>query len=218
MTELNFSDPGQEFFVVERGLPHRAQAGVVCFMTYRTRDSLPSAVVERCLREREDLLRKYGIDPAGNWRAELNRLKPAVRHQVQWAVSERWDNALDDCHGSCVLKRPELSKIVADNLRHLNGTDYELMDFVVMPNHVHVLASFHAPESMLKRAAAWRRYQAREINRVLGESGHFWQEDGFDHLVRNPEQFEHYRRYIANNPIKARLKSGKYVLYSKPHS
>ena len=92
------------------------------------------------------------------------------------------------------------------------------MDFVVMPNHVHVLASFHAPESMLKRAAAWRRYQAREINRVLGESGHFWQEDGFDHLVRSPEQFEHYRRYIANNPIKARLKSGKYVLYSKPHS
>ncbi len=105
-------------------------------------------------------------------------------------ISERWDSALDDCHGSCMLKRPDLSKIVADNLRNLDGTDYELLDFVVMPNHVH----------------------------ALGESGHFWQEDGFDHLVRSPEQFEHYRRYIANNPVKARLKSDEYVWYSKPLS
>lgn len=214
--ELNFFDPGQELFIVERRLPHWIQAGVVCFLTWRMADSLPSVVVERCLQEREELLRRHGLDCQGDWRVELNRLAPTLRHQIQWAISERWNQTLDECHGSCLLRRPELSKIVADNLRHLDGQDYQLTDFVVMPNHVHVLAMFATAESMLKRAAAWRRFEAREINKVLGQTGHFWQEDGFDHLVRSPEQFEHYRRYIANNPAQARLREGEYLHYSKP--
>ena len=215
MLELNFFDPKQEYFVVARRLPHWAQAGVVCFMTWRTADSLPKDVVERCLKDRDELLRRHGINPRGDWRAALHRLKPAVREQIQWTISERWDQSLDECHGKCLLRRPELSKIVADNLRHLDGQDYELTDFVVMPNHVHVLATFQTAEAMLPRAGAWRRYEAREINKLIGETGHFWQEDGFDHLVRSPEHFDYYRQYIADNPLKARLRPGEYVHYSK---
>lgn len=216
MPEINFFDPKREYFVVERGLPHWAQAGVACFMTWRTADSLPAQVVNRCITERDELLKRHGIDPQGNWRAALQRLKPAVREPIQWAISERWDQSLDECHGKCLLRRPELSKIIVENLLHLDGSDYDMIDFVVMPNHVHALATFQTPEAMLSRAAAWRRYQAREINKVIGETGHFWQEDGFDHLVRSPEQFQHYRRYIPNNPIQARLQVGEYALYSKP--
>ena len=52
------------------------------------------------------------------------------------------------------------------------------------------------------------------INQRMAESGRFWQQDGFDHLVRSETQFEHFRRYISDNPRKARLKSGEYVMYS----
>mgnify|MGYP000455479962 CR=1 FL=1 len=143
---------------------------------------------------------------AGNWRAELNRLKSAVRHQVQWAVSERWDDALDDCHGSCMLKRPVLSKIVADNLRHLDETDYELMDFVVMPNHVHVLVKHH-PDAwpMSKVLQSHKGFTGLEANKLLGRTGQFWQRETYDHLVRDQNEFDRIARYILNNPVKAKL-------------
>jgi type I restriction enzyme R subunit len=49
----------------------------------------------------------------------------------------------------------------------------------------------------------------------LGERERFWEQDGFDHLVRSEKSFEHYRRYIAENPAKARLAAGEFVHYSK---
>ena len=30
----------------------------------------------------------------------------------------------------------------------------------------------------------------------------------YDHIVRNAEEFEHYRKYIAENPVRAELRSG----------
>ncbi len=56
---------------------------------------------------------------------------------------------------------------------------------------------------MLEQFESWKHFTARSINRKLGNRGRFWQQDGFDHLVRSVEQFEHFRRYIANNGIKS---------------
>jgi type I restriction enzyme R subunit len=90
-----------------------------------------------------------------------------------------------------------------------------MTDFVIMPNHAHLLAAFPTPEAMGDQCAAWRRYTARHINQRLQQRGEFWQDEGFDHLVRSPEHFEYYRRYIAENPIKAHLRPGEYRLYSR---
>jgi hypothetical protein len=49
----------------------------------------------------------------------------------------------------------------------------------------------------------------------LGRKRGFWQEDGFDHLVRSAEQFDHLRRYIAENPAWARLRPDDYNHWSK---
>ena len=215
MSELHFFDPKAEFSVIERHSPHWVQAGVVCFLTYRTEDSMPAAVVQRWVDERNTLLKQHGIDPAGDWKVDLQRLPPNVSQQLRWTFTERFDECLDESHGACVLKRPELAKIVAENLRHLDEQQYWLTDFVVMPNHVHALAAFPSESDMLPRIEAWKRYQARQINAAMKQTGRFWQVDDFDHLVRSPEQFEHYRRYIANNPGRANLREGEFVHYSK---
>ena len=216
MPDLNFFDRNAEYSVIDRHLPHWVQAGVVCFLTYRTEDSMPAAVIQRWIDERDSLLKQHGINPGTDWRAALHRLPPKVSETLRWKFTERFDDFLDECHGACVLKRPELSKIVAENLRHLDDQDYWLTDLVVMPNHVHALAAFRAESEMLPRIEAWKRYQARRINAVLKNTGRFWQVDGFDHLVRSPEQFDHYRRYIAANPGRAKLRDGEFVHYSKP--
>src|SRR5262245_4251934 len=208
-------DPTQDFDVIYRRLPHWSQAGAITFVTWRTWDSLPEKVIRQWQDERAAWLRKQGIDAERpDWQAHVRRLGPALENEFRNMLADRWNGHLDDCHGACVLRRPELSKIVADSLHHFDGDRYELTDFVVMPNHVHVLAAFPRSEAILDQCESWKHYTATKINRVLGRKGHFWQQDGFDHLVRSEAQFEYLRAYIANNPIKAKLKPNEYRLYS----
>ena len=117
-----------------------------------------------------------------------------------------------------MCRNPAIGKLVADSLLKFDRDRYIVTDFVVMPNHVHLLTAFQDDDSMLKQCEEWKRYTARQIHKAMNTSGRFWQQDGFDHLVRSAAQFEHFRRYIADNPRKAGLRSGEYVHYSKQAS
>ena len=61
----------------------------------------------------------------------------------------------------------------------------------------------------------WKKFTAAKINGTLGCRGRFWQEESFDHLVRSPDEFEHLRRYIAENPLKANLRKSEYFYYHR---
>ncbi|MEX2139875.1 MAG: transposase [Pirellulales bacterium] len=209
-------DPKQDVLIVERRLPHWSQAGSLAFITWRTWDSIPEPVLNRWLGERCEFLKRHGIDPdAADWSRRLEELTYAVREEFRNTLAARWNDALDACHGACVLRRPELAKIVGDSLIHFDGQRYELTDYVVMPNHVHLIAAFFDEEAMLLQCDSWKHYTATRINRALGRRGRFWQQDGFDHLIRSPEQFAALRQYIADNPQLARLRAGEFVHYSK---
>ena len=215
--DLHFFDPHTEYTVIERKLPHRLQAGVVCFATWRTDDSIPTSVLEEWRQERRQWLRLHGINPiARNWRQQLQLLDTEAQTEFYQHFSKRWHDELDACHGACVLREHSNAVIVSKSLRHFDGDRYELTDFIVMPNHVHLLATFPAEDSMLAQCESWKHFTAHQINRRLGSSGRFWQQDGFDHLVRSEEQFLHFRRYIASNGIKAGLSPSEYLHYSKP--
>ena len=215
--DIQCFDPKQEYAVCERRLPHWSQAGTVSFLTFRLWDSIPQPVLNRWLKERWDWLRQHGVDPhAGNWRSEVERLAIAEQRDFHDTVMNRWNDDLDACHGGCILRRSELAKIVSDSFDHFNGDRYELTDYVVMPNHVHVLVAFPDEAALLKQCTSWKHFTATRINKVLGLSGPLWQQDGFDHLVRSPESFDHFRRYIADNPRRANLPAGAAAHYSKP--
>ena len=112
---------------------------------------------------------------------------------------------IDECHGQCLLRQPKLAKIVADAFLHFDGLHYRLGDFIVMPNHVHLLAMFPSADALKSQCDSWLHYTARQINREIGGQGKFWQQEPFDHLVRTPEQYDYLRQYIAGNPRKAPL-------------
>lgn len=220
---LQTFDPNQPYAIVQRQLPHWSQAGTFCFITWRTADSMPRDVVQRWIEERNDLLKRAGIvvNDAGfgetglHWKDAIQALSANARQNLQLALTERWDTHLDASHGACVLKERALATIVGDSLLKFDGDRYELTDFVVMPNHVHLLAAFRDEKGMLKQCADWKRYTARQINNRIGRTGELWQEDAFDHLVRSPEQFDHFRRYIAENGPRARLADEEYLWFSK---
>jgi len=212
--ELHFFDPDETAAILYRKLPHWSQAGVVCFITFRTDDSMPREVVDVWHRDRRYWLRKHGINPdVATWRFDLQQLDKLLQNEFYKQVSTRWHDELDKCHGGCVLKDPGNAKTVADSLLKFDGDRYWLTDFIVMPNHVHLLVVFLDDDSMLKQCEAWKRFTARTINQRLSQSGRFWQQDGFDHLVRSEAQFAYFRRYVADNPRKAGLKTGEFVHY-----
>jgi putative transposase len=209
-------DPKQEYVVTERRLPHWSQAGTITFVTWRTWDSIPEKVLREWQRERSAWLQRHNIAPAADdWEARLCELDAKLIQEFRLMLSDRWNDHLDECHGACVLRKPELAKIVADSLLFFDGERYEMIDFVVMPNHVHLLVAFPDEVSLLKQCESWKHFTATKINRALNRAGRFWQQDGFDHLVRSQVQFEYLRMYIANNPVRAGLKPGEFVHYAK---
>jgi REP-associated tyrosine transposase len=213
---FEFFDPTQEVFVHYRKLPHWEQAGATSFITWRTIDSIPEATIRRWRVERAGWLRRHYIEPqSGNWREQLRSLSTAARREFHQHFTQAWMDCLDACHGACQLKSPALSALVAEALLYFDNQEYLLADFVVMPNHVHVLVQFPAEGQCKRRCRAWKHYTATEINLHLGKSGRFWQVESFDHLVRSPEQFAYLRDYIANNGPRAGLRPGEYRAYRR---
>jgi putative transposase len=197
-------------------MAHWTQAGTACFITWRTWDSMPAAVIRVWHAERDGWLRQRGIDPAvSGWETLLNDWPIQQLREFRRFVSDRWSEHLDELHGACALRSRNLATIVAESLHHLDGDRYLLSDFVVMPNHIHVLAAFPTEDEMLAQCESWKHYTARQINKAMGRKGRFWGQDAFDHLVRSPDEFERLRSYIADNPLRAGLSPGEYLHYSK---
>jgi type I restriction enzyme R subunit len=91
-----------------------------------------------------------------------------------------------------------------------------LGDFVVMPNHVHLLVGGLGRDRMLAQITSWKKWSAIQINKQLGLRGRLWQDESFDHLVRSEAAFDRFRRYIAENPAKAKLRLGEFIHWARP--
>ncbi len=217
LSDLQYFDRKQDVAILWRQLPHWPQAGTLCFMTWRTADSVPVELVKRWERERATWLSAHDIEKShDDWRSRLAELPLETQDEYHRRFTEQWDEWLDRGYGAAVLRRRELATIVGDSLAFFDGDRYVLTDYIVMPTHVHLLAAFPHEEAMLRQIESWKHFTATQINRRIGSKGRFWQEDEFDHLVRSEMHFEHYRRYIAQNGPQAKLSDDEYLHYSKP--
>jgi len=71
-----------------------------------------------------------------------------------------------------------------------------------MPNHVHLLVT--PLIAMPKLTQLIKGRSAHAANAILGSKGQpFWQDESFDHWVRNQIQFEKIKSFIESNPVKA---------------
>jgi type I restriction enzyme R subunit len=208
-------DPKADLHIYEHCRPHWSQAGAVVFITFRTADSIPRTVIEHWERQKQDWLKRRGYGP-GDSSLILKELTEQERVEFNQEFHRCREMFLDTCHGRCLLKRQELGRIVAESLFHFDGQRYRLGDFVVMPNHVHLLAAFPSAEGMKEQCDSWLHFTAFQINKALGEKGKIWQQEPFDHLVRSIAQYEYLRQYIADNPRKAGLREGEYLYRRRP--
>jgi putative transposase len=200
--EMKYYHPFEDVRITKNNLPHWQQPGVTYFITYRLADAVPAMLFNRWRKEREIRL-SFHPEP---WTAEVED----EYHRRFSSQMERW---LDAGHGSCVLQRPEVRREVEESLRHFEGVRYHLFSWVIMPNHVHLLTTLHADWPLEKVIFSWKRRSSGRINEVMGTSGHRWQYDYFDRMIRDGEHFENVVRYIRKNPVKAKLRKGEFALW-----
>ena len=187
---IGYFDPQQPVADLLGNLPHWRQEGVTYFVTFRLADSVPQTKLELWTSEREDWLTRH---PPPH---DILMRQDYYRRFV--ARFQRW---LDAGYGSCVLQQPVIRKIVADAVTFFEDARYLLREWVVMPNHIHVVVAPLPGYELSKIVHSWKSYTANEINRQLGQRGALWQRESFDHIVRGPDPLERIERYIHANPV-----------------
>jgi REP element-mobilizing transposase RayT len=164
-------------------LPHIDFAGRTQFVSWRLADALPREVVTEFKQE----------------------LRHLPENEAKREFARKIEAFCDAGFGACLLRQPNVARVVQEKLFELDGMYFSLDAWVLMPNHVHVLLTPSPTadlEDLMKRTKGG---SARDANRVLNRTGRLWQRDFFDRLIRDEDHLERVRRYIEWNPVKAGL-------------
>jgi len=162
-------------------LPHFDSAGFTQFITFRLADSVPKQVIEKWQEE----LRASEINDAD------------FRRRIEYY--------LDQNYGSRHLVLPQIADSLQATLLKWDGELYNLISWVIMPNHGHILLSPIGEMKVADIMHSIKSYTAHEANKILDRSGQFWAKEYFDRYIRNYKHFASTIRYIENNPVKAHL-------------
>ncbi len=163
----------------ERNLPHWLPTGRDLFVTWRLSGSLPAGVIEQ-LKNKKFL-------------REGERFREFDSHLDSQAFGPVW------------LKQPQLAALVVVALKDVQQKGLcRLHSYVMMPNHVHLLLT---PVAALERITFLIKgrtaYQANLL--LQRREKRFWQNESFDHWIRNSAEFQRVQTYIERNPVKAGL-------------
>lgn len=176
-------------------LPHFDHPGILQAITYRLADSLPVTVIE-------------------SMKAEVRRLPQELQLSEQRKISERW---LNSGIGSCALRNPKAAECIESNWRRFGGERYDLIAWVVMPNHVHVLIRVYEGVELGRIVQSWKGYTGKIIAGImksrecakLSAKGNprnaVWMREYWDRFIRDDKHFDAEINYIHENPVKAGL-------------
>ena len=78
-------------------------------------------------------------------------------------------------------------------------------DFVIMPNHVHILMTLPGEVTLEKAMQLIKGGFSFRANRELGFRGEVWQRGYSDVQIIDEQSLLRHRAYIDNNPVKAGL-------------
>jgi len=99
----------------------------------------------------------------------------------------------------------EERRIVLDHLIQGDGRFYILAAAVVMPDHVHLLLRPLTGYELSRIMKGIKGVSARKINSLRGTAGTVWQDESWDRIVRDADEFHEKLQYMADNPRKAEL-------------
>lgn len=104
-----------------------------------------------------------------------------------------------------ILQSQRLSQLLIDVLQNYRSRgDYLLHEYVVMPDHLHALAT--PTSSTLERCISLIKggfsYRAKREESFAGE---VWQQRYYDRRVRDAGEYQAMRNYLLMNPVRRGL-------------
>ena len=107
-------------------------------------------------------------------------------------------------HGRWIL--PAVARdLVMRHIQFDHGRKINVNIALVMPDHVHIIASPVWREALPEILHGIKGASARSFNRALCRTGPVWQQESFDHEIRRDESLNEKIEYVANNPVRRGL-------------
>ncbi len=100
--------------------------------------------------------------------------------------------------GSPLLQRNIPSKLLDSARAYEKSNLWHLWLMLVMPDHVHFIATFDLNRGIRSTVSDWKRYQSISL-------GITWQKNFFEHRLRDDESFREKAHYIRMNPVRKGL-------------
>jgi len=175
--QINYFNPREPVANLSGNLPHWRQEGVAYFVTFRLADSIPSSKLNQLMLKKAEWLK---IHPEPH-----DKKTKAEYYSLFIERSQKW---LDKGYGACILKDFKIRTIVIDIIKYHDGVRYILDNWVIMPNHVHIIITPNEVFSLSEIEQYWKSLSAHKINKAIKRKGILWQKESFDHIIRNPIQ------------------------------
>lgn len=100
----------------------------------------------------------------------------------------------------------EVAEILLSTLFHYRDSGaYLLHEFVIMPDHLHVMLTPDSETSLEKAIQLIKGGSSHQIHKERGNKMEIWQVGFHDWTIRDPEDWKAKANYIHMNPVKAHL-------------
>jgi putative transposase len=142
-------------------------------------------------------------------------MKPTREHatnnsQTYMITSSTWGRR-------ALFRNERWAKLLIDTLYKYRDSAYLLHEFVIMPDHIHVLLT---PLTTLEKGVQFIKggfsYRAKK---ELDSNMEVWQKGFSDHRIRDANDYALHVSYIHQNPVKGRLCArAEEFPYSSAHS
>ena len=110
--------------------------------------------------------------------------------------------------GRALLQSDRNAMVFIDVLRsYVAGRKFKVLDFVVMPDHVHLLMTVNGDMSIEKAVQFVKGGFSYRLKKETGYAGEVWQKGFSEVRVNDKGSFATHRQYIAENPVKRGLVS-----------
>ncbi|HWX56090.1 MAG TPA: transposase [Verrucomicrobiae bacterium] len=107
-----------------------------------------------------------------------------------------------------LLQSERHANLLIDVLRsYVTAGKFTIHDFVVMPDHLHVLITLDATMSIEKAMQLIKGGFSFRVKKELGYTGEIWQRGFSEVRIEDRASFLAHRDYIYRNPVEAGLAS-----------
>ena len=108
-------------------------------------------------------------------------------------------------HQNLFQRTETADRLLATIVRNRDKGEFLLHEFVIMPNHIHLLLSVDEDHAVGRAIQMIKGGLSTRYGRDRTELKAVWQPSYYEHRVRDAAEYDRMRNYIQQNPVRRHL-------------